>query len=68
MEFKVQFHKISTNGTKVETYSPLFSKEPYTSKVEELKLGSSSKIDDPSTVGAYEANMKMFTVQVKSVD
>ena len=41
-----------------KTYSPLFSKEPYTSKVEELKLGSSSKIDIFSSFGTYEAMMK----------
>ena len=41
-----------------KTYSPLFNKEPYTSEVEELKLGSSLKIDVFSSSGAYEARMK----------
>ena len=31
-----------------KTYSPLFSKDPYTSDVEELNLGNLLKIDDPS--------------------
>ena len=40
------------------TESPLFSKEPYTSEVEELKLGSSSKIDIFSSFGTYKAMIK----------
>ena len=39
-------------------YSPLFNKEPYTSDVEELRVGSSLKIETPSSFGAYEAMMK----------
>ena len=31
-----------------KTYSPLFSRDPYTSDVEELNLGNSLKIEDPS--------------------
>ena len=41
-----------------KTYSLLFNKEPYTSEEEELKLGSSSKIDVFSSSGAYKAMMK----------